>query len=206
MDGLTWAAVAVVAAATVGGASCAGALRRSRPLALRVAAIALLAVVALDLAPDVVHDLAENRSARHVIAAACVAGFAAAALAARWVCACGTHPTTTTGLAIALHRTLEGAALVLAGSAGVVIALVLHAAGEGFALRAYGTQRDNAVPRLLLLACASPALGAVALSNVELPDALAPIVTALIAGTLVAGAARMIATARRPRAVAPVPT
>jgi hypothetical protein len=188
----TWTAVAVFAAATVGGAAFAGALRHSHRIALQLAATALLAVVALDLAPDIARDVADTGSARPVVGVACLVAFAAAAIATRWICACGTHPSTTTGLAIALHRTLEGAALALVGSAGVVVALVLHAAGEGFALQTYGARRAGRVWPLLVLACLSPAVGAAALGNVDLPPELAPVVTALIAGALVAGAARMM--------------
>lgn len=193
MSGSTWVAVAVVAAATLGGAAFAGMFRHSHRVAPRLAAAMILAVVALDLAPDLIRDVAEIRSAQPLVGAACVVAFAAASATARWVCGCGTHPTTTTGLAIALHRALEGAALALVGSAGVIGALVLHAAGEGFALRTYGGQHATGRVRpLLALACISPAAGAAALGDVELPDAMAPIITALIAGTLVAGAVRMI--------------
>jgi ZIP family zinc transporter len=133
---------------------------------MQLAAMALLAVVALDLAPDIARDVAETGSAQFVVGAACVAAFAVAALSARWACACGTSPTTTTGLAIAVHRTLEGAALVLVGSPAVIAALVLHAAGEGFALRTYGMHGSGRVRPVLTLACLSPAVGAAALSGV----------------------------------------
>jgi hypothetical protein len=196
MGGASWAAVAVVAAATLGGARFAGVFRHSRPAALRLAAAALLAVVALDLAPDVVRDVAETRSAHQPIGATCVVAFGIAAVAARWACACGPHPTTTTGLAIAVHRALEGAALVLAGSADVVIALVLHAAGEGFALQTHDAARAGRVRLLLGLACLSPAVGAAALGDVELPVAATPIVSSLVAGALISAAARMISAAR----------
>ncbi len=196
IGGSGWAALALVAAATIGGATFAGAFRQSGPTALRLAAAALLAVIALDLAPDIVRDVADVRSAQPLIGATCVGAFGAAAVAARWACACGTHPATTTGLAIAVHRALEGAALVLIGSGGVVVALVLHAAGEGFALQAHGAQRAVRLRALLLLACVSPAVGAAVLGRVELPDAVSPVITSLIAGALVAGAAGMVTASR----------
>lgn len=195
----TWTAVAVVAVATLGGATLSGALRHRQRLAMQLAATALFAVVALDLAPDIAREIAETGAARRLVAVACVATFAVAALATRWLCACGTHPRTTTGLAIALHRTVEGAAMALVGSAGVVVALVMHAGGEGFALRTLGTHRTGRIRALLILACVSPAAGAAALGNVTLPPAASPMLTAVIAGALVAGAVRMSIAARQLR-------
>jgi ZIP family zinc transporter len=192
LSGSSWVAVAIVAAATVAGAALAAPVQRFRSAALRLAAAALFAVVGLDLVPDLFHDVAETGSAWWLVGSACAVAFTGAVAAAGSLCRCGSRARTTTGLAIAVHRSLEGAALALAGSAAVVCALVLHAAAEGFALRAYGARCAGRVRPVLWLACAAPAAGALALGRVELPGAAAPMITALVAGVLVAGAGSLI--------------
>lgn len=195
MGGSASAAVALVAAATLGGARVAYAFRGARRRVLTVAAAALLAVVTFDLIPDIIRDVADVGSGRRLVGAGCLAAFAGAVVVAGRVCACARHPTTMTGVAISLHRALEGAALAWLSSAGIVAALAAHAAGEGFALQAFGAHR---VRQLLVLACISPATGAAAFGGTELPGNAAPIVTALIAGTLITAAVRMIASVRSP--------
>src|SRR6266702_2221354 len=77
------------------------------------------------------------------------------------------------------------AAVALTGSAAVIVALAVHAAGEGFALAALlrGERRSSVVP-LLVFACLSPAAGAVALGQIRLPDRASAVLTAVVAGAM----------------------
>ncbi len=169
---------------TVAGATVAGAvLRRRLPdrsvLASAVAAAVLLGVVLADLVPDVLADVDDGTVPAGVAAAAAATGFAAAVGIARRGCVCRAGRATV--LAVAAHRAVEGSALVLAWSVPLLVGLVVHAAGEGFAM-ADLLGRGRALPRWLAVACSAPLVGALAVADVSV--AAAPVATALVAGTL----------------------
>ena len=190
------AGVALIAVATLAGAWLARRASRMRAVSLACAAGVLLAVVLADLIPDIWRDLPAAGLPWWVPAGALAAGMAGTDVLARRGCACRTWPSSVaargraTATALALHRALEGAALVVTGSAAVIAALVIHAASEGFAMAALlkGERRSKA-GALLAITCLSPAAGAIAVSLIRLPAQAAPIVTALVAGVLLRAAA-----------------
>lgn len=130
------AGVGLVAAATVTGAWLA---RRpgQRQIWFAAAAGALLIVAGLHLLPDAWAAAHATGIRPALVPVAAAAGFAVAGLAAHAGCACQEHQQQASGAAtaaaLAVHRFLEGAAIALAGSAAVVLALAAHALGEGLA-------------------------------------------------------------------------
>jgi ZIP family zinc transporter len=209
LTGPALAGVALIAIATLAGAWLAR--RASRPpepalrrpawpgLALAGAAAMLMAVVLADLVPDIWRDLPASGLPWWAAAAALTAAFAAADALARRGCACRAVPGSgraaagsgrAAAAALVVHRTLEGAAVALTGSAVMTAALAVHAAAEGFALAVLlrGERRDRAAA-LLALACLSPTAGAVVLSQFRLPGQVAPVLTCMVAGVLLRAAA-----------------
>jgi zinc transporter ZupT len=208
----------MVAASTLGGVLLSRWSSR-RPVASSVAvSVVLLAVVLGDLVPDVWEDLAESGTPRWAAVLAAAAGFGATGALVRRGCAClprqedqpqvgGAEVAggTATAMAIGVHRALEGAVLALATSVPVVAALVVHAAGEGFAL---GTLLGRAPRRraaaLLLIACLSPLVGVIVAAPAHLPETVTPIATAVVVGALLRSAvlALRLAAARQQAAPA----
>jgi len=191
LSGPLLAGVAVIAAATLAGFWLAARSARLPAVILTCAAVALAAVVLADLAPDVWRDLRGSGPAWWTgAAAALAAGYAAAEALARRGCACradaprsGAAAGTATAAALAAHRTVEGAAVALTGSAVVVAALAIHAAGEGFALGALlRAQRPSRVVLLLAIACLSPFVGALAFRHFALPGRVSALMTSVVAG------------------------
>jgi hypothetical protein len=180
--------VALIAVATVVGAMAGRWSRRSTPVVATLAVgFVLLAVVVLDLVPDLVSEVAQRG---RCWPAALVGGFGLLATGrfVRRGCRCQAGPTSNRpgvaiALAIGMHRAVEGSALVAVASIPLATALVLHSAGEGYAL---GTPDGESRQRVLwvAVACVSPLLGATALTALPLPDAVHPLLTALIAGVL----------------------
>jgi zinc transporter ZupT len=204
------AGVALIAGATLAGAWISSRTGRMPSAALRIAGVLLLAVVIGDLLPDIGHDLPGSGVPGWGAAGAAAAGFAIAGMLARRGCACASKPAASAdpaGLAdlgqagsrcasngnntgwgataaLAVHRTLEGAAVSLAASAAVIAALVVHAAAEGFALAALlRAGRQRRAP-LLLVACVSPVAGAFGVSLISVPAAVSVLLTCVIAGVL----------------------
>jgi len=186
------AGVALIAAATLAGAWLARYSSRVPALAA-CTAVVLAAVVLADLLPDIWHDLHGAGLAWWAAGAGGLAvGYAAAEALARRGCACraasadpATASGTATAAALAAHRVLEGAAVALAGSPAVISALVMHAAGEGFALGALlRPERRNRALTPLIIACVSPLAGALAFGQAGLPDKPLAVMTAAIAGVL----------------------
>jgi len=202
LSGPLLAGVAVIAAATLAGSWLARRSARLPAVTVTCAAAALAAVVLSDLAPDVWHDLRGAGPAWWTgAAAALAAGYAAAEALARRGCACradaarrgaaaGTTSAagTATAAALAAHRTVEGAAVALTGSAVVVAALAIHAAGEGFALGALlWAQRRSRAVLLLAIACLSPFVGAMAFRHFALPERVSALMTSVVAGVFARG-------------------
>ena len=189
---------ALVAASTVGGVLLSRWSAR-RPVASSAAvSVVLLAVVLGDLVPDVWRDLAESDTPWWAAALISAVGFGATGALVRRGCGCVPRPDerpqlgaaevaggTATAVAIGVHRALEGAVLALVTSVPVVAALVVHAAGEGFALGALlGRASRGRAAAWVLIACLSPVIGAIATGPVRLPVTVIPLVTSLVVGTL----------------------
>lgn len=193
------AGAALVAAATIGGAVAGRWSARFSSASLAAVAGLLLAVVLGDLVPDIARDAGDIGV--WLAAAAGVAGFGLAGFALRWGCACEAPPAggVAAAAAIGVHRALEGSALAITTSVWLIAALVLHAGSEGYALATLTRSAPRARgATLLLIACASPLVGAVALRTIGLPDQAGSIVTAVVAGALArsALAAHRLAVAR----------
>jgi len=188
------AGVALIAAATLAGAWLGRRFARLRTISLACAAVALIAVVAADLVPDIWNDLRETGVPWWIAAAGLAAGLAVTDVAVRRGCACGRGVEAPAGgrataVALGLHRALEGAALAIAGSAAVIAALVAHAGSEGFALTALlRGERTGRAAFLLSITCVSPAAGAAVLALVHLPESVAPVLTSVVAGVLLRAA------------------
>jgi hypothetical protein len=206
---------ALVAASTFGGALLSR-WSTPRPVASSVAvSVVLLAIVLGDLAPDAWHDLAESGTPWWAAVLAAALGFGATGALVRRGCGCVPRPDeppqvgiaevaggTATAIAIAAHRALEGAVLAIATSVPVVAALVVHAAGEGFALGALLARASRArAAGWLLIACLSPVVGATATATApaRVMETVAPLVTSLVVGALLRSAllALRLATAHQ---------
>ena len=189
---------ALVAASTVGGVLLSRWAAR-RPVASSLAvSVVLLVVVLGDLVPDVRRDLAESGTPWWAAVVAAVVGFAATGALVRTGCGCLPRPGegpqiagsevaggAATAMAIGVHRALEGAVLALVTSVPVVAALVVHAAGEGFALGALlGRSSRRSGAAWLLIACLGPLVGATLIGPLRLPEMVTPVVTSLVVGTL----------------------
>jgi len=158
-------------------------------------------------------DLAESGTPWWAAVLAATAGFGATGALVRRGCACAeVTGGAATAVAIGVHRALEGAVLAVATSVPLVAALVVHAAGEGFALGALLERASRGrAATWLLVACLSPFVGVIVATPARLPETVSPIVTSLVAGALLRSgvlALRLAATRQRaafppaPRAVA----
>lgn len=186
----------VIAVATVAGAWAA---RRGRPgaqaVGFGIAAGALLVIAGLHLLPDAWSQAEEAGVAPWLTIVVAVAAFVLAAAVSRYGCACEADEEHVSGAgsaaALAGHRFLEGAALVVGGSVTVAAALAVHALSEGLAvgalLRSLSTRR---LAIWLAVMCLGPAVGAAVTAVVPVPDAVAPLLFASAAGIL-AQAARI---------------
>jgi len=181
-----WLAVVCVAAATLAGSALGRRAARHLAVAILFAAVSLLVVVAVDIVPDVARDISQSGIPVWVPMLAATTTFVLSGFVARSGCACQTRDMRgrSTGLAVAAHRALEGSVLALSGSASVLLALIYHAGTEGFALTALLNDPSRRHGGLLVVACGSPVLGAIAVHFVALPEAAPPILSALVAGIL----------------------
>ncbi len=195
----------MLAAATVLGAWLA-LRRKGRPeIWLGAAAGALLVIAGLHVLPDA---WAASRAARLwplTVPAACLASFAATGLVARNGCGCASRRDRLGGAggaaALALHHSLEGAALALASSLAVTAALAAHALAEGVAVGALlSSQSRRWLTGWLAVMCLSPLAGAAAISSFPLPPAAEPLLLALAAGVLAQVARISVGGAFRARA------
>lgn len=186
---------AVVCLATAGGAALAR-RRSGRPeLWFGAAAGALLAIAGLHLLPDAWGDAREAGLWPGLVPITAVGSFAVASAAARIGCTCDADQEHRSGAgsagALAGHRFLEGAALALTGSVTVVLALAVHAFGEGLAVGALlaGRSRQRLVGWLAMM-CVGTVVGVVTAGAYPLPQAARPLLVAVPAG-VVAQAARV---------------
>jgi hypothetical protein len=136
------------------------------------------------------------------VPAAAAASFALAGLAAQSGCACQAEREAVGGAgtagALAAHRLLEGAALALASSLTVAVALIVHALAEGLAA---GTLLSSAPRRRaawwLAAMCASPIAGAAVAEIRPVPAGAEPLLLAVAAGVLGQAARVSLAAAFR---------
>jgi len=189
------AGAGLMAAATVTGAWLARRRPGQRRMWFAAAAGALFIVAGLHLLPDAWTAARAAGIRPLLVPVAAAAGFAVAGLATRAGCGCREHQEQASGAAaaaaLAVHRFLEGAAVVLAGSAAVALALAAHALGEGLATGALlGGQPRRRVAGWLALMCLSPVIGAAATEAFPVPAAAEPVLLALATGVL-AQAARV---------------
>lgn len=190
---LVVAGAALVAVATVVGAWLARGRSGREGLWLAAAAGALLVIAGLHLLPDAWAGASEAGIPVGAIPVAAVASFALAGVVTRRGCPC--EPEKAGGIgtagALAVHRFLEGSALVLGSTFTVAAALAVHAFAEGLAVGALlVSQPRRRIAMLLAAMCVSPIAGAWAAHVQPLPAAAEPLLIALAAGVL-AQAARV---------------
>lgn len=184
-----WAGVGLIAVATLSGAWLGRRAPRASAIPLAAACGALLAVVVADLGPDVWDDVRDTGVAWWVVMAAGALGYVGAGYLMKRGCPCepGLAGGVGTAAALGLHRALEGSVLAVTASAPLVLALVVHASSEGFALTALldaEKRRRRAAAAWLAVACAAPAFGMLVVGSIGLPDAAKPVLTSLVAGVL----------------------
>jgi len=194
LPGPVLAGAGLMAAATVAGAWLAH-RGGHRETWFAAAGGVLLIIAGLHLLPDAWSAAGTARIWPGLVPVAAVAAFAAAGLAARLGCACHEQKERASGAgtaaALAVHRFMEGSAIVLAGSAVVAVALGMHAFGEGLAAGALlGNQPRRHMAGWLAAMSVSPVLGAAATGVLAVPAAAEPVLVALAAGIL-AQAARI---------------
>ena len=163
--GLVAAGALLIGVATVAGAWLARRHAARRELCFGAAAGALLVIAGLHLLPDAWSAARQTVIPAWAVPVAAIAAFAVTGFAIRRGCACRAEREAAGGAgtagALAAHRLLEGAAVVLAGSVMVTAALAVHALAEGLAagtLLASASRRQRV--RWLAIMCASPAAGA----------------------------------------------
>jgi hypothetical protein len=202
-------AVGLVSLSTVGGAWLGRRTSDRLTVWLTVASAMMLATALADLLPDAWHDAVDNGVPLWIVGASVAFGFLVITYFTRKGCghghgqpkvsgkhAPGLHRRVKevvgaalfggmgTAAALTVHRTIEGATLVLAASTVVVIALMVHSASEGLALAAL---LDIARQRLwpwLVISCASPAIGVVIAMVSPIPGQLVPILLGAVTGVL----------------------
>jgi zinc transporter ZupT len=200
--GVVLAGGLLIALATLTGAWLARRHAARRELCFGAAAGALLVISGLHLLPDAWAGAAEAGLSGWLIPVVALGSFGLARLAGRVGCACAADRESSggagTAAALAVHRLLEGAAIVLASSVIVTIALVAHALAEGLAagtlLGSAGRRR-----RALWLAamCASPLAGAAVAEAWSFPATAEPVLLAVAAGVLAQAALVSLAAAFR---------
>ena len=183
---MTWYGAGLVALATVTGAAVSTVGRgRRRAGSLAVVSGILLAVVGADLVPDAWHDLAAAGMPWWTAVLASMAGWFGAGRMVGRGCACGSADGPSSTAAIGVHRALEGAVLAAVASVPVVLALIVHAGSEGFAMaELLGPAGRRRAATWLGVACVAPVVGAASLQAVSLPAAAAPLLTSVVAGVL----------------------
>ncbi len=187
--GLVVAGALLIGAATLAGAWLAHRHATQREVCFGAAAGALLVIAGLHLLPDAWSATRQTAIPGWAVPAAAIAAFAATGFAIRRGCACRAEQEAAGGAgtagALAAHRVLEGAAMVLAGSVMVAAALAVHALAEGLAagtLLASAPRRQRV--RWLAIMCASPAAGAALAVAWPFPQTLRPVLLAVAAGVL----------------------
>jgi hypothetical protein len=184
--------------ATLAGAWLARRCAARRELAFGAAAGALLVIAGAHLLPDAWSGAGQADIPAWAVPAAAAASFALADLAARAGCTCQADREAAGGAAtaggLAAHRLLEGAALALASSLTVAVALIAHALAEGLAA---GTLLRRRAAWWLAAMCASPIVGAAVAEIRPVPAGAEPVLLAVAAGVLGQAARVSLAAAFR---------
>jgi hypothetical protein len=184
--------------ATLAGAWLARRSAARRELAFGAAAGALLVIAGAHLLPDAWSGAGQAGIPAWAVPAAAAASFALAGLAARAGCTCQADREAAGGAAtagaLAVHRLLEGAALALASSLTVAVALIAHALAEGLAA---GTLLRRRAAWWLAAMCASPIAGAALAEIRPVPAGAEPLLLAAAAGVLGQAARVSLAAAFR---------
>ncbi|GAA4566412.1 hypothetical protein [Planotetraspora kaengkrachanensis] len=204
----SWAAVALVCAATLAGAWLARRNTRRLSMWLAVASAMMLVTALVDLLPDAWSEAVEAGVPLWTLVLSGSFGFLVITYFTRRGCACpseaapgalhapGRHRRVKravdaalyggmgTAAALTLHRAIEGATLGLAASAVVVVALTIHSASEGLALAALLDLARQRVAPWLVVACVSPAVGVLMATVAPMPGWLVPILLSMVMGVL----------------------
>jgi len=184
--------------ATLAGAWLARRSAARRELAFGAAAGALLVIAGVHLLPDAWSGAGQAGVPAWAVPAAAAGSFALAGLAARAGCTCQAEREAAGGAgtagALAAHRLLEGAALALASSLTVAVALIGHALAEGLAA---GTLLRRRAAWWLAAMCASPIVGVAVVEIRPVPPGAEPLLLAVAAGVLGQAARVSLAAAFR---------
>ncbi|MEV4109752.1 hypothetical protein [Nonomuraea sp. NPDC049695] len=202
-----WAAVGLVALSTLAGAHLAQRNAAKISIWLAVASALMLVTALTDVMPDAWREAHATEVPLWLVALAGVVGFAIITyftrhghpheVGQRGQHAPGLHRRVKqavsaavyggvgTAVALSLHRMIEGATLVLAASAIVVAALMIHSAGEGLAMTAMLDMASKRRAPWLALSCLSPAAGVVLAAVAPIPPQSVPILLGLLTGVLV---------------------
>jgi ZIP family zinc transporter len=197
----------MIGLATLAGAWLARRHAARRELCCGAAAGALLVIAGIHLLPDAWQGARQAGIPAWMTPVAAFTAFAVAGIAIRRGCNCQADREAAggagTGAALAVHRLLEGAALMLAGSATVVVALTVHALAEGLAagtLLTSASRRERVL--WLTVMCTGPLVGAALAAPARGLASAEPILLAVAAGVLAQTARVSLNAAFRPDRVA----
>ncbi|MDP9843067.1 zinc transporter ZupT [Streptosporangium lutulentum] len=207
-----WVAVLLVSLSTLAGAWLARRNSTRVTMWLAIASAMMLITALADLLPDAWRDAAETGVPLWGVGLAIAFGFLVITYFTRKGCghghgqegskpaggrhAPGLHRRVRevvdaalfggmgTAAALTLHRAIEGATLALTASVVVVIALMVHSAGEGLALAALLDMAKQRLAPWLVVSCVSPAAGVLIATIAPLPDQIVPILLGLVTGVL----------------------
>lgn len=193
--------VALIAAATVGGASLAGNDRHPR-LWLGVGGGGLVVIGLAHLLPDAWDGARAAGLPGWLVPVVAVGSLLVAAGVGRLGCTCHADSRrlsgTTTAAALAIHRLLEGTAVAIAGPA-VAVGLVIHALSEGMAVGALLRSRGRRLRPWLTAMCVAPVAGVAVGRAIPATGVAEPLVLALAAGILLEAARTSLWLATRER-------
>lgn len=200
-------AVALITTATLAGAGMARRFADRMGLWLSLASAMMMVSAVTDILPEVWHESGELGIPLWLPAVALAIGFIVITYFTRKGCshghddesrapATGRHrrlkqsPGTATfggvGAAAALtaHRVIEGSTLALSPSTAVIVALFVHSASEGLALAALLHEARQRLAPWLVVSASGPAIGVIAATVSPLPEALVPVLLAVVGGVL----------------------
>jgi ZIP family zinc transporter len=182
------AAPALIVACTLAGVWAAQRIRGDR-LPMAFASTALISVLVSDVLPTTLLQARDQDWPPAVAGSVAIAGAGAGFLLMRHAgrgCLCDPGRVTGPGSALALstHRLLEGVAVTLVGSPGVLAAVAVHAGSEGVALGGLLRRSRHALWGYVAVACVSPFAGALLAAHLAPPAWTGPLVLAVIAGVL----------------------
>ncbi|MER5624468.1 hypothetical protein ABT061_25890 [Streptosporangium sp. NPDC002544] len=205
-----WVAVLLMSLSTLAGAWLARRNSAKVTVWLAIASAMMLITALVDLLPDAWRDAAETGVPLWAVGLSIVFGFLVITHFTRKGCghghggsrpvggrhAPGLHRRVKeavdaalfggmgTAAALTLHRAIEGATLALTASAVVVIALMVHSAGEGLALAALLDMARQRLAPWLVVSCLSPAAGILIATIAPLPGQIVPLLLGMVTGVL----------------------